>query len=65
MGSGNCVRGARGLGVFVGSYPSAQQQHGLADTRCQITVVAERLREVDYLDGTECAALIEEVARSR
>lgn len=31
----------------------------------EITVVAERLREIGYLDGTGCAALIEEVARSR
>ena len=31
----------------------------------EITVVAERLREIGYLDGTECAAPIEEVACSR
>jgi len=31
----------------------------------EITVVAEELREISNLDGTECAALIEEVARSR
>ena len=31
----------------------------------EITVVAGRLREISYLDGTRCAALIEEVARSR
>ncbi len=31
----------------------------------EIIVTAERLRETGYLDGSECAALIEEAARSR
>lgn len=31
----------------------------------EITVVAEGLRQIGYLDSTECATLIEEVARSR
>jgi hypothetical protein len=31
----------------------------------EIIVIAERLREIGYLDGPECATLIEEVARSR
>ncbi len=33
--------------------------------REEIIVLTERLREINYLDGPQCVALIEEVARSR